>query len=90
MVQNEADSLHEKMGKLEIALCTSFRNDILERFNARNHTLQDSKMVPSSAVMALKFLKTSVDSKREKFDQCEDAGKRLSGTAEYALVRHRL
>ena len=47
-------------------------------------------MVFNSAVTALKPLKTFVESRREKFHEYEDAGKRLSGTAEYAQVCHHL
>lgn len=89
VVQNEVDCLSMEMCKLEIALYASFWN-ILERINATNHKLQDPKMVLRFAVMALKFLKTFVESKRDNFNEYEDDGKRMAGTAEYDQVRPHL
>ncbi|XP_066969168.1 52 kDa repressor of the inhibitor of the protein kinase-like [Macrobrachium rosenbergii] len=88
VARNEACNLYEKMGKLEIAIYATFWNDILERFNATNHILQDPKMVLSAAVKALKSLKTFIETKREKYEEYEAAGIRLSGTEEYTEVRH--
>ena len=90
VVQNEASNLYEKMGKLETAVYVSFWNGILERFNATNHILQDPKMVLSTAVKALKSLETFIETKRDKFDEYEEAGIKLSGTKEYTEVRHRV
>ncbi|XP_066965706.1 zinc finger MYM-type protein 1-like [Macrobrachium rosenbergii] len=88
VARNEACNLYEKMGKLEIAIYATFWNDILERFNATNHILLDPKVVLSTAVKALKSLKTFIETKREKYEEYEAAGIRLSGTEEYTEVRH--
>ena len=66
------------MGSLEIALYAKFWNDILERFNATNKLLQDPQMFLSSAVEALKSLRSFVVSKREIFDKYEDAARKIS------------
>ncbi|XP_066947126.1 uncharacterized protein [Macrobrachium rosenbergii] len=88
VARNEACNLYEKMSKLEIAIYATFWNDILERFSATNHILQDPKMALSTAVKALKSLKTFIETKREKYEEYEAAGIRLSGTEEYTEVRH--
>ncbi|XP_069949239.1 uncharacterized protein [Cherax quadricarinatus] len=46
------------MGKLETAVYASFWNEILERFNAADHVLQDPKMVLSTAVKSLNWNQT--------------------------------
>jgi hypothetical protein len=83
VVRNEAAGLYQKMCSLEIALYTTFWNDIMQRFNATNHILQDPRMVLQSAAMGLKSLKLYVYSKRDKFDEYEDVAKKMSGTEEY-------
>lgn len=82
VVKIEAASLLNKMARLEIALYAEFWNEILERFNATNKLLQDPQMVHSSAVEALKSLRSFVVSKREMSDKYEDAARKLSGTDE--------
>ena len=75
------------MESLEIALYAEFWNDILKRFNATNNLLQDPQMVLSSAVEALKSLRSFLVSKREMFDKYEDAARKTSGTDEYTETR---
>jgi hypothetical protein len=79
----------EKMGSIEIALYAGFWNDILERFNVTNKILQDSKVVLYSTVEALKSLRSFVDSKREKFEEYEEAARKLSDTDNYIQTRSR-
>jgi hypothetical protein len=88
VVKIEAAKFLEKMGSIEIALYAGFWNDKLERFNATNKILQDSKMVLYSAVEALKSLRSFVDSKREKFEEYE-AARKLSDTDNYIQTRSR-
>jgi hypothetical protein len=79
----------EKMGSIEIALYARFWNDILEQFNVTNKILQDSKVVLYSTVEALKSLRSFVDSKREKFEEYEEAARKLSDTDNYIQTRSR-
>ena len=88
-VKIEAARLLNKMGNLEIALYVEFWNDILEQFDATNKLLQDPQMVLSSAVEALKSLKSFVVSEKEMFDKYEDAARKTSSTYEYTETRPR-
>lgn len=80
VVKIEANKLLKKMNSIEIAFYALFWNDILERFNATNKILQDSKMVLCSAVVALKSLKLFVKSKRNTFEKYEEKAYQISGT----------
>jgi len=66
-----------------------FWNDILDRFNATKHLLQNPKMVLQSAVTALTSLKLFVQDIRNSFDEYEEAAKKLSGNTDYPEIRIR-
>jgi len=55
--RSEANSLNNKMCKLETGICAVFWHDIIDRVNATSHTLQDPKLNLNSAVAMLKYLK---------------------------------
>ncbi|XP_050063061.1 zinc finger MYM-type protein 1-like [Aphis gossypii] len=89
VVKNEANGLLKKITSFEIAFYLLFWNDILDRFNATNHLLQNPKMVLQSAVTALTSLKLFVQDKRNSFDDYEETAKKMSGKTDYPEIRIR-
>ncbi|KAL4098982.1 hypothetical protein QTP88_023485 [Uroleucon formosanum] len=89
VVKNEANGLLTKITSFEIAFYLLFWNDILDRFNATNHLLQNPKMVLQSAVIALTSLKLFVQDKRNLFDEYEETAKKMSGKTDYPKIRIR-
>ena len=89
VVKNEANGLLKKITSFEIAFYLLFWNDILDRFNATNHLLQNPKMVLQSAVTALTSLKLFVQDKRNSFDEYKEAAKKMSGKTDYPEIRIR-
>lgn len=88
-VRCEAEGLLKQMNKLETGFYTIFWNDILQRTDATNKSLQHAKLDLNTAVASLTSLKSYVASKRDSFYEYEDQGKELTGTDEYIQAKTR-
>ncbi|XP_066965691.1 uncharacterized protein [Macrobrachium rosenbergii] len=64
-VRCEAEGLLKQMNQLETGIYTTFWNDILQRTDATNKTLQHAKLDLNTAVASLTSLKDYVASKRD-------------------------
>ncbi|KAL4119952.1 hypothetical protein QTP88_012704 [Uroleucon formosanum] len=76
VVKNEANGLLKKITSFKIALYLLFCNDILDRFNATNHLLQNPMMILQSAITALTSLKLFVQDKRKSFEEYGETAKK--------------
>jgi hypothetical protein len=72
------------IGSLFAGIYTVFWNEILQRVNATNHSLQDAKLDVNTAIASLTSLKDFISSRRDCFDEYERQGKELSGSTKYA------
>ncbi|XP_037797211.1 uncharacterized protein LOC119592460 [Penaeus monodon] len=88
-IRCEADGLLRQINQLETGIYIIFWNDILQRTDATNKTLQHAKLDLNTAVASLASLKDYVASKRESFDTYEKQGKELSGSADYVQTKTR-
>ena len=82
-VRCEAEGLWKRISRLETGIYTVFWNDILQRTDATNKSLQHAKLDLNSAVVSLTSLQNYVASKRDSFDTYEQQGKELSGSTNY-------
>lgn len=82
-VRCEAEGLVARLNQLETGIYTVFWNDILQRVDATNRTLQSSKLDLNTAVASLTSLKDFVSSKRDYFSSYEKQGEELCGTSNY-------
>ncbi|KZS03460.1 Zinc finger MYM-type-like protein [Daphnia magna] len=69
---HEAESLSNKMDKLETAFLRTFWNDILTRYNTVSKTLQGTDVDLSVVVTQLTSLKTFTQGLRDDFQKYED------------------
>ena len=86
-VRCKARGLSGRMLQLETGIYTVFWNDILGGANATNKMLQNPKLGLSSAVAAIKSMKTFVESKRDCFKEYEKEGIEKFRTTEYVERR---
>lgn len=77
-VRCEVEGLLKQMNQLETGIYTTFWNDILQRTDATNKTLQHAKLDLNTAVASLTSLKEYVASKRDSFHTYEKEGEQLS------------
>lgn len=82
-VRCEAEGLLARMNQLETGIFTAFWNDILQRVDATNRSLQNPKLDLNAAVALLTGLKDCISSKRDDFKNYEKHGEQLSGSSEY-------
>ena len=76
----EAHGILNKLCTLETSIYSLFWNDILDRFDATNKSLQNPKLVLQDAVPIMKSLKVFVASKEDKFDKYEIEAKQNKKT----------
>ena len=76
--RNEAESLMNKMDMLETAILCGMWNSILTRFNATNKLLQKADIDIKLAIDLLISLQAFVISLRDKFNDFEVEGYKLS------------
>ena len=88
-VRCEAEGLLIQINQLETGIYTNFWNDILQRTDATNKSLQHAKLHLNTAVASLTSLKNYVALKRDSFDTYEKQGKELSGSADYVQTKTR-
>ena len=78
-----ARGLYGKMSKLETGIFGKFWNVVLQRFNSSSKTLQAVQLNLNAVVGILKSLVNFVQLQRDKFEEFEEAGKRMAGTNAY-------
>ena len=74
---------------LETGIYTAFWDDILQRVDATNRSLQSSKLNLNAAVASLCSLKDFISSKRESFENYEKQGKELCGSSQTVIRQRR-
>jgi len=82
-VRCEAEGLIARLNQLETGIYTVFWNDILQRVDATNRSLQSTKLVLNTAVASLTGLRDFVSSKRDSFESYERQGEQLCGSSQY-------
>jgi len=73
-VRWEAEGLVARLNQLETGIYTVFWNDILQRNDATNRSLQSTKLDLNTAVTSITSLKDFVSSKRDFFEGYERQG----------------
>jgi hypothetical protein len=81
----EASGLLKSIETLEFMVKTVFWNDILQRFNAANATVQTVGQNLETVVKLIKSLKDYTESLKTKFKHYEDLAKRKSGYENYEV-----
>ncbi|XP_068243599.1 uncharacterized protein [Palaemon carinicauda] len=77
-VRCEAEGLLKQVNQLETGIYTTLWNDILQRTDATNKTLQNAKLDLNTAVASLTSLKEYIASKHDSFHTYEKEGELLS------------
>jgi len=88
--RNEADSLAEKMGTIEVALMCELWNDILQRFNCCSKLLQSATIELTPAICLLKSLNEFLHARRENFDFYEQQACDRCGNSTYKSESRRM
>ena len=80
-----------KMYQLEYGILTELWSTIMERFNLTSKALQSATLALNNAVNMLHSLKTYVEGLRNKFEEFEEMGGKLTANEEYrdANIRKR-
>ena len=82
-VRCEAEGLVARLNELETGIYTVFWNDILQRVDATNRSLQSTKLDLNTSVASLTSLKDFVSSERDFFEGYERQGEELCGSSQY-------
>lgn len=85
----EAASLCKKMSKLETVFLTIIWNEILQRFNETNKTVQRENIDLKVVIKLIESLSCYVLSMRDRFDEYEATAKQKCGNVDYADIAHR-
>uniref|UniRef100_UPI00358E3B13 uncharacterized protein n=1 Tax=Myxine glutinosa TaxID=7769 RepID=UPI00358E3B13 len=87
LVRAQAEGLCGKLQTIENAFFMVFWADILERFNATNHILQNPSVDLNTALASLGVLRSFVESKRGSFEHYEKLAVEKCGNAEWAELQ---
>jgi len=82
-VRCETEGLISLLNQLETGIYTVFWNDILQRVDAMNRSLQSTKLDLNTAIASLISLKNFVSIKHDFFEEHERQGKELCGSTQY-------